>query len=272
MRRQLKGGVPVAADFAAPRLEAPGDLHRRHAGVLRLVPGNEPHRLTELPHQAFLRALVAFRQRPLQVHQALGIHAGEGRAAVNQGRQHRQGIALAMHVQHDAWRLLHHLRQAPRAHLHRQTLFKGRQDIAEQFGELIAGEMAPFGEVGAFAGGKAGIGDGPQGVAAARHAVAERLGDGRIRLDKQPEAVVLVLQAGLQADGLGEGFDGIAVQPNVSPRRPRQRGQQLSHHLARQASAAVDAERRLDRQVGRRGPNRDGYPPLEKQAAGPGEA
>ena len=130
--------------------------------------------------------------------------------------------------------------------------------------------MAPFREVGAFAGGEAWIGNGPQRVVAPRHAVAEHLGDGRVGFDEQPEAVALVLQAGLQADGLGEGFDGIAVQLNVGA--GRQRGQQLAHHLTRQASAPVNAQGRLDRQIGRPGPNRNGAPALKKQAAGLGEA
>ena len=267
---QLKGGVPVAAYFAAPRLEAGRNPYRRGARVLRLVTRSQPHGLPQLSNQTLFGGLVAFRQRPLQVHQAIAVHARQRRPAVYQGREHGKDLALALHVQQDARRLLHHLRKAAGAHPYRQSFFQGGQDVAEQLAELIAAEMAPLCVVSLLASREAGVGGGPQGVAAAHDAVAERLADGRVGFEEKPEAVLLVVHAGLQADGLGAGPDGVAVQPHV--RTARQRRQQLAHGRAGQAAAAMRAQSRLDAEIVRRGRHRDGYPALEQEAAGPREA
>ena len=122
--------------------------------------------------------LITFWQRPLQVHQAVGVHARHGRLAVDQRREYGQGVAFAVHVQQDARVLLYDIRKAVGAYLHRQAFFKRGQHVAKEFGELIAVEMAPLGKIRMLTSRETRVGLRPQDVAAAHDPIAKPLIDG----------------------------------------------------------------------------------------------
>ena len=239
---------------ALPRLELPGEGDALLAAEPLAPPRQQPQVALELAQQPLFGELVAHRHRIGERDQAARVDPRDGRVAVDERRQHAEGIALLRDLELDPRPRVGGARQLARADLDRDALLERGQHLGDQLDDLPRAEIAAGPQLLQLARAQLALADRPQGVAAQHAAVGEDLGDALVLHHREPKPGPLILEPADDADRVARDLQRGAVEEEVG--QIGQSADELRHQLARQPAAPVEPEQQIDRHVGRAGDER----------------
>ncbi len=248
-----EGVVGVAAQQAVPAAQPLREAHR----LLPLEPHTVPRQQLELvlkpAREQALLVLVAHGHRAAaQRHEAPRVDPGDGRIAVHEGGEHRERLALARDLHGEPWTFAHRAWQAPRAHLHGHAPLESGEHLGQQLGDVIGLEAAAgASQILELAAGERSRCERVQRVAAEGHRVLELLGDRLLARHAQAKAAALVLEHPDPSDGRRRRAHRRAVELHVGALG--ELSEQRHQHAARDAAAALGAQRLLRSEVPLRG-------------------